>query len=121
MKLLKFLFLSLFLFPALLAINAFRFQYGLEDAFWRTLMSPLEGTVWAANFNESAFAKIQVGMLAGDALRLIGEPIRRDCDNDGCLWIYSWQDTSTADFDQRWILLDTKERITEIRKSFFID
>jgi hypothetical protein len=104
-----------------MTINAIRFQYGVEDAFWRTFMSPFEGTVWATQFEESKFSKIRIGMSASEMVKLIGNPLRKDCGKEDCFWIYTWQDTETADFDQRWVIVDLSERVTEIRKSFFID
>ena len=121
MKKLKLLPLLGLCFPAMMLINGFRFQYGLEDAFWRTLMMPFEGTIWAPGFKEAEFLKVREGMKADDVFKMLGEPIRRDCGKSGCFWIYTWQDTPTADFDQRWVMLNAKEQVTEIRKGFFID
>ena len=120
-KKLKYLSLGGLLFFAIMIVNAVRFQYGLEDAFWRTFMTPFEGTVWAPGFKESEFAKVREGMKAGEVLNLLGEPLRRDCDKNDCFWIYTWQNTGTADFDQRWVIVDANEHVIEIRKSFFID
>lgn len=109
------------LFLGVMAVNSLRLGYGPEDSFWRTLMSPFEGTVRAQGFSESAFTKIRIGMMAAEVTRLLGEPLRRSCGVYGCLWIYTWQESGTADFDQRWVLVDAKARVSEIRKSFFID
>jgi hypothetical protein len=108
-------------FPVAVAINSFRFGYNFKEAYWRTLMTPFEGTVWAPGFKESAFSKLRIGMAAAEVLELLGAPIRKSCDEAGCLWIYTWQDTGTADFDQRWVDFDPSDRVKEIRKSFFID
>ncbi len=121
MKFLKFLSLGILLFFTMMTVNAFRFQYGFGDAFWRTVMIPFEGTVWAPGFQESEFLKVRIGMLAGEVVKLLGEPIRKSCDEKDCFWIYTWQDTGTADFDQRWVIVDSTEHVIEIRKSFFID
>lgn len=121
MKFLKFFVLGGFLFFTMVTINAVRFQYGMGDAFWRTLMTPFEGTVWAPRFEESKFSKVKVGMNGLEVLSLLGPPLRKDCGKEDCFWLYTWQDTGTADFDQRWLVLDLKERVIEIRKSFFID
>jgi hypothetical protein len=109
------------LFGLMMALNAYRFQYGVDDAFWRTLMSPFEGTVWALQFDEAGFSKIRVGMAAADVVKLIGNPLRKDCDSADCFWIYTWHDSATADFDQRWVVVGASDRVSEIRKSFFID
>lgn len=101
--------------------NAVRFGYGPDDAFWRTLMVPFEGTVWAPGFSEAAFSKLRLGMPSSEVTSLLGEPLRKDCGEDECFWIYTWQDTQTADFDQRWVIFDLSDRVQEVRKSFFID
>jgi outer membrane protein assembly factor BamE (lipoprotein component of BamABCDE complex) len=84
-------------------------------------MSPFEGAALAPQFSEIAFAKTEVGMTASEVIGLLGNPIRRDCGTTGCFWIYTRHDSDTADFDQRWVVLDTTERVTEVRKSFYID
>lgn len=104
-----------------MAANAFRFHYRVEDAFWRTLMAPFEGTVWSAHFSEAAFSKVEVGMASALVNELLGEPLRKECDEKECFWIYTWHDSGTADFDQRWIVFNGAEKVIEIRKSFFID
>lgn len=121
MKFIKAASLVSTMFFAAVAANSYRFQYGAEDAFLRTLMSPFEGTVWAAQFRETAFAKVEVGMNASEVIGLLGNPLRRDCGTTGCFWIYTWHDSDTADFDQRWVVFDVAERVIEIRKSFYID
>ncbi len=108
-------------FPVAVAINSYRFGYNFKEAYWRTLMTPFEGTVWAPGFSEAAFSKVRVGMLSLEVFQLLGNPIRKECGQKECLWIYTWQDTGTADFDQRWVIFDPSERVMEVRKSFFID
>jgi hypothetical protein len=120
MKARKFFLISGMIFVTCVTINAVRFQYGLSDAFWRTIMTPFEGTVWASEFKESEFSKVQIGMLETEVMRLLGSPLRKDC-NEKCFWIYTWQVTGTADFDQRWVIFDLNQKVVEIRKSFFID
>jgi len=120
-KILKYLSLGGLLFFAMMIVNAVRFQYGPEDAFWRTLMTPFEGTVWAPGFKESEFSKVRVGMMVEEVVKLLGEPIRRSCDEKDCHLTYTWHDTATADYDQRWVVVDPSERVIEIHKSFFID
>lgn len=109
------------MFGAVMAVNALKFGYGPEDAFWRTLMTPFEGTVWAPGFSEAAFSKVKVGMAANEVASLLGEPLRKDCGDKNCFWSYTGQDTGTADFDQRWVIVGNSGRVEEIRKSFFID
>lgn len=113
--------LSCLSFPAMMVVNSYRFGYGPNDAFWRTLMTPFEGTVWVAGFSETSFLKIRTGMTATEVLSLLGDPLRKSCDQEGCLWIYTWQNAGNADFDQRWIDFDPLGQVKEIRKSFFID
>jgi hypothetical protein len=121
MKLLKAFSAVSVLFVLTIVVNAARFQYGIEDAFWRTFMTPFEGTVWAPQFEESRFSKIKVGMSAPEVLKLLGHPLRKDCGNEDCFWIYTWHDTGTTDFDQRWVIFSLVGRVIEVRKSFFID
>lgn len=113
------LFVSLFGLATLL--NAARFGYGPNDAFWRTLLTAFEGTVWAPGFSEAAFLKVRTGMVASEVASLVGDPLRKDCGEHRCIWIYTWQDTQTADFDQRWVIFGATKRVEEIRKSFYID
>ncbi len=122
MKALRFaIAFGILFFPVAVAINSFRFGYNLKEAYWRTLMTPFEGTVWTPGFKESAFSRLRIGMAAAEVFALLGDPIRKSCGDFGCLWIYTWQDTGSADFDQRWVIFDSSEHVKEIRKSFFID
>ena len=83
-------------------INMYRFGYGFEDGFFRTLLAPMEGTVWADGFSEEAFNKIKIGMRAEEVLSILGEPLKKNTEcRKLCFWTYSSQDTQTADFDQR--------------------
>jgi hypothetical protein len=121
MKFFQFFVITLVLFISVMTINIFRFDYNLSDGFWRTLMTPFEGTVWAPHFSEKGFSQIKPHMNKQRVVELIGEPLRKECDNQDCLWIYTWQDSGTADFDQRWVQLDLSGHVTQVRKSFFID
>lgn len=114
---------AVILFSSLgIGVNMYRFGYGVEDGFYRTLMFPFEGTVWAQGFNEKAFLKVQIGMSQLQVVHLLGEPLRKDLDCDeSCFWLYSGQDSGTADFDQRWVVFGADRKVNEIRKSFFID
>lgn len=121
MRLVKVWILVCSVFIVVMAANAIRFRYGPNDAFWRTLMSPFEGTVWSAQFSESGFGKVELGMDGSEVTKLVGQPLRKDCDAQECFWVYTWHDSGTADFDQRWVVFNRSDEVTEIRKSFFID
>ncbi|MEW6058261.1 MAG: outer membrane protein assembly factor BamE, partial [Bdellovibrionota bacterium] len=92
-----------------------------ENAFWRTLMTPFTGTIWAKKFSEQNFAKIRPGMPRAEVEALLGSPLRKDCSEKGCMWVYSNQDTGTADYDRRWVVTDPTGRVTEVRHEFYID
>ena len=109
------------IFPLSVAINSYRFGYGLNDAFWRTLVAPVEGTIWAPQFDESKFSKIRIGMNAPEVVKLIGEPFRKNCDKEDCFWIYTKLETGLPGYDQRWLIFDLAERVIEVRKSFELD
>jgi len=116
----SFAFLMLF-FPVSVAINSFRFGYGLEDAFWRTLVAPVEGTIWPPQFDDSKFSQIRVGMIASEVKALVGEPLRKNCGKESCFWRYTELEADLPGYDQRWLVLDVAERVIEIRKSFYLD
>ncbi|MGB0454072.1 MAG: outer membrane protein assembly factor BamE domain-containing protein [Bacteriovoracaceae bacterium] len=122
MKLLKASLAMSIIFLFGVGINMYRFGYGFEDGFFRTLLAPMEGTVWADGFSEEAFDKISIGMTAEQVFSILGEPLEKDSDcHKLCFWTYSWQDTQTADFDQRWVVFNSQNQVIEKRKSFFID
>ena len=55
-------------------------------------------------------------------LKLVGMPLHDiDTCEKVCIWAYTRQDSGTSDFDQRWLVFDSNDRVSEIRKSFFID
>ena len=110
------LFLSGFFF-----YNMFNYGYSWEDAMKRTLLYPFEGTVWAKGFTESGFESIQLSMTENQVLAILGEPLFQNCGEGICFWMYTGQDTQTADFDQRWVVIGKDGKVSEIRKSFFID
>jgi outer membrane protein assembly factor BamE (lipoprotein component of BamABCDE complex) len=101
----------------------YRFSYGVNDATWRTLMVALvmEGTIWSKHFDENNFSKIKIGTSSEEVVSLLGQPLRKDCDEGRCFWSYTRQDYDTDDFDQRWIITGPEHKVVEIRKSFFID
>lgn len=122
MKIVKYLSLTMVVFICGVAINIQRFGYNLNDGFWRTLMFPFEGTVWASGFSEANFNKIKLGMSVTQVQEILGEPLRKDDEcRELCFWLYSGHDTGTADFDQRWVVFNNADLVIEIRKSFFID
>ena len=103
-------------------INAYRFDYGPKDAFFRTLLFPFEGTVWSDNFSEKAFSKVEIKMDMKSVVNLLGDPVAKSQNCiERCFWYYTWHDTGTADFDQRWVIFGTDQKVVEIKKSFFID
>jgi hypothetical protein len=116
-----FLLLVAFL-GTMVIVNKGRFYYGWRDAFFRTLLTPFEDTVWAPGFSVKAFEQARLAMDKTEITRLLGEPLRKDCGDDGeCFWIYSWHVSGTDDFDQRWVVFNREGKVSELRKSFFID
>jgi hypothetical protein len=110
------------LFGTMVVVNKVRFYYGWEDAFFRTLLAPFEDTVWAPGFSVKSFEQARLAMDKTEITKLLGEPLRKDCGEDGeCFWVYSWQATGTDDFDQRWVVFNKEGRVSELRKGFFID
>lgn len=105
----------------IVVINKLRFRYSWTNATLRTAMTPFTGTIWADGFSEANFSKVQAGMSSRDIKLLLGEPLQKWCGNEGCEWLYSWQDTPTADFDRRWIFLNSVGRVVSFRHDFFID
>ncbi|MEW6056481.1 MAG: hypothetical protein AB1540_07685 [Bdellovibrionota bacterium] len=108
-------------FGIMLIMNKVRYRYDWENAFWRTIMTPMTGTIWAKDFSEAGFAKITYGMSSAEVRSLVGEPLNRECDKDGCGWSYSDQDSDTADSDRRWVRFDAKDRVDYIWHEFHID
>jgi len=114
-------FLSFLPFPTAVTINSYHFGYGWNDAFWRTLVAPVEGTIWAPQFDESKFSKVRIGMSAPEVTKLIGDPLQKDCGEEDCFWLYTKLESGLPGYDQRWLIFDLKERVIEIRKSFELD
>jgi SmpA / OmlA family len=103
--------------------NMYKYGYGVNDAFWRIAWAIDEGTIWAPNFSEENFDKLKIGMTDKEVLLLMGKPLNaleETCVNS-CFWFYTKQDSGTSDFDQRWVVFNRDKRVSEIRKSFFID
>lgn len=113
------------LFVASFLTNKVKYHYGWEDAFLRTLLSWCEDTVWAPGFSLDNFEKVRLAMSKAEVLELLGPPLTRpdgQCDEkQECFWMYSWQATQTADFDQRWVIFGEDGKVSKIKKSFFID
>lgn len=114
----KVLFSLIIFFIFSMGINSYRFGYDINETFYRTLLSPMEGTVWAEDYTEDGFAKVKIGMTASEVHKILGEPLVRNTEE---FWKYTLGDTSTADFDQRWVVFNDSGIVVEKRKSFFID
>lgn len=112
-------FLISFIFVC--AFNKIRFNYNWTDALKRTVMAPFVGTLWASGFSESKFLKIHAGMTEKHVKELLGQPLQKWVGEDGYMWLYSWQDTPTADYDRRWISFDAKGFVDDVRHEFYID
>lgn len=122
MKIFKILVVIAFLFfPVAVGVNALRFDYGFEDAVWRTIVAPVEGTIWPPDFDDSKFSKIRIGMHKSEVKALLGEPLRKDCAEPPCFWRYTELEAGLPGYDQRWLIFDTEGRVIEIRKTFYLD
>ena len=57
-----------------------------------------------------------------EVLVTVGKPLHDifNC-KINCIWAYTKQDSGTSDFDQRWVVFDSNNRVKEIRKGFYID
>ena len=122
MKILKIFFILVLSLVVMLIVNKIRFHYEWKDAFFRTLFAGFEATRWAPDFSIDAFEQAKLQMDQSEISQLLGKPLRKDCDAHGeCIWIYSWQMSGTDDFDQRWVVFNPKGKVSELRKSFFID
>ena len=120
-KLTKVILIAAAFFGAATVTNKIRFRYDWENAYCRTLMTPFTGTIWADGFSEGKFSKIQFGMSKSEVEAVLGDPLRKDCSGKGCMWVYSNQDTGTADYDRRWVVFDSTDQVTKIRHEFYID
>jgi len=101
--------------------NKIRFHYGWSDAIWRTTMTLFTGTLWADGFSEAKFADVKIGMSSQEVKVLLGPPLKEWCGSKNCAWLYSWQDTPTADFDRRSVSFDSSWRVNGFRHEFYID
>jgi hypothetical protein len=121
MKFLKYGLYFVWIFLATMLFNMWRFGYGVNDGFWRTLLIPCEGTIWAKDFSEKKFNQLKLGMSINEVKGIIGEPLKIRCGEEFCYFIYTDQDTGTADHDERVVVTDLNHKVVEIKKSFFID
>ena len=112
------LVLSVVLFS--LRFNMSRFHYSFTEAAYRTILFAIEDTVWQTGFSESQFSKLYIGMDEQEVYSLLGNPLRKTCDNTNCEWIYTWQRTSNSSFDRREVIFNIEGRVTKIRHEFFI-
>jgi len=111
---------SLFLYAVV--SNMYQYGYGINDAFWRVVWSIDEGTIWAKGFTEENFNKVRVGMPKKQVLSLLGKPLNDISQPDNSrFWYYTHHDSGTSDFDQRWVVFNSDNRVEEVRKSFYID
>jgi hypothetical protein len=61
-------------------------------------------TFYAAGFTEAKFASLRKGMTPGEVTTIIGPPLENVQSEDGtALWTYSNRDSSTCDFEMRWV------------------
>ena len=81
-------------------------------------MAPFGGTLWSKDFSEEAFLKVKIGMSSIEVIKLLGNPVHKDSD---FFWKYTIGDTGSADFDQRWVVFNKQGKVSEVRKSFFVD
>jgi hypothetical protein len=108
-------------FLTLVAFNKIQLHYNWPEALKRTVMTPFVGTLWANGFSEAQFEKVRIGMLEAQVKELLGEPLKEWRGKMGYAWLYSWQDTPTADYDRRWVSFDAKGAVVEVRHEFHID
>lgn len=99
----------------------YQYQYGFTDAFFRTLLAPIEGTIWSESFSEENFSKIKIGTTAERVRELLGAPLDISCKEYGCYWTYTEQENSTPGYNQRWLIFDQNKKVKEIRKTFLLD
>lgn len=121
MKWIRFASVIFLCFGIMILMNKIRFYYDWKNAFWRTLMAPFEGTIWAENYSEEHFMNIRPGMSMSSVEVLLGKPLRITCSKEGCTWIYSNQDTPTADYDRRWVSFSVNGSVNDITHKFYID
>ena len=101
--------------------NIYRFGYGFNDAFWRVVWAIDEGTIHADGFSEEKFNAIKVGMTKDQVNEILGKPLNDEDLPQNSFWYYTHHDHPTSDFDQRWVVFNSNNKVEEIRKSFFID
>ena len=120
MKIISVLIFLIILFLSCIGINMFKYGYGFSDGFWRTLVAPVEGTVWPPGFSEEAFSKVRVGMSVEQVKELIGMPKSGYC-TDKCYWSYTTKEEGLPGYDRRFLLLDENRLVEKVIKEFYLD
>lgn len=113
--------LVVMVFALFTAFNKVRFHYDWSEALKRTAMTPFVGTLWADGFSELNFSKVRIGMSEIEVRTLLGVPLQKWVGTEGYTWLYSWQDTPTADYERRWVSFDSKGLVDEVIHEFYID
>ena len=62
-----------------------------------------------------------MGMSELEVRNLLGAPLQDWTGGEGHTWLYSWQDTPTADYDRRWVSFDSKGHVDDLAHEFYID
>lgn len=113
-----------FFFVSNIVLNVVRFHYGFSDALARTLLAPIEGTVWPENFSESAFATLKAGMTMDEVKNVLGKPIKEECFKTevgaSCIWNYTIHEI-VEHYDRRRVNFDANGYIKSIEHEFYID
>lgn len=112
---------ALIIYTLSIFYNKVYYQYNLTDSFKRTTLSLFTGTIYASNYSEKNFHKVHIGMPQEKVEELLGKPLRVDYGPLGTSYIYSNQDTPTADYDRRWISFNQSQQVDEIESRFYID
>lgn len=111
-------------FVANIVFNMARFYYSFSDALARTLLAPIEGTVWPEGFSESAFANLKIGMTMDDVRSLVGKPMKEACyeteAGPGCTWNYTVHEI-VEHYDRRRVDFDANNHVESIEHEFYID
>ena len=99
----------------------YSFKYNFGNALARSLLFPLEDTIWAKKFSEENFSKITIGMTEDNVYSTLGHPIRNDCRKDSCLLEYTLQSDGNSSHDQRNIFLHDDRKVRLVVRQFWID
>jgi hypothetical protein len=112
---------SISLFFASVVWNKVQYNYDWENAFWRTYLAPITGTVWATGFTEENFKKVKPGMSSSVVRKLVGHPLNESCGSWGCSWMYSREEPDVPETDRRWVRFDLSDKVDKIWHEFHID